>query len=192
MQANIPLSDDAIIELYWQRDEDAIKQTDAKYKNYLLSVAYNMLRDSGDCEECLNDTYLGTWNAIPPARPSALKAFLTAIMRRAAVNIYNRRMRQKRVPSSLTDSLDELDYLIAHEESVDSAFDAEQLGKVISDYVRSLSERGRYIFMSRYYAAAPIDKIASTLSVSRSTVNKEIAAIKNGLRKKLESEGYFI
>ena len=192
MQANIPLSDDAIIELYWKRDENAIKQTDAKYKNYLLSVAYNMLRDSGDCEECLNDTYLGTWNAIPPARPSALKAFLTAIMRRAAVNIYNRRMRQKRVPSSLTDSLDELDYLIAHEERVDSALDAEQLGKVISDYVRSLPTRGRYIFMSRYYAAEPIERIAAALSVSRSTVNKEIAAIKHGLRQKLESEGYYI
>ena len=192
MQANIPLSDDAIIELYWQRDEDAIKQTDAKYKNYLLSVAYNMLRDSGDCEECLNDTYLGTWNAIPPARPSALKAFLTAIMRRTAVNIYNRRMRQKRVPSELTDSLDELDYLIAHEESVDSELDAEQLGKVISDYVRSLPTRGRYIFMSRYYAAEPIERIAAALSVSRSTVNKEIAAIKHGLRQKLESEGYYI
>ena len=192
MQANIPLSDDAIIELYWKRDENAIKQTDAKYKNYLLSVAYNMLRDSGDCEECLNDTYLGTWNAIPPARPSALKAFLTAIMRRAAVNIYNRRTRQKRVPSSLTDSLDELDYLIAHEGGVDSELDAEQLGKVISDYVRSLPTRGRYIFMSRYYAAEPIERIAAALSVSRFTVNKEIAAIKHGLRQKLESEGYYI
>ena len=192
MQANIPLSDDAIVELYWQRDENAIRQTDVKYKNYLLSVAFNMLRDSGDCEECLNDTYLGTWNAIPPARPSVLKAFLTAIMRRAAVNIYNRKTRQKRVPSNLTDSLDELDFLIAHEDRVDSELEAEQLATVISDFVRSLSERGRYIFMSRYYAAEPIDKIASALRVSHSTVNKEIAAIKHGLRQKLESEGYFI
>ena len=192
MQANIPLSDDAIIELYWKRDENAIKQTDAKYKNYLLSVAYNMLRDSGDCEECLNDTYLGTWNAIPPARPSALKAFLTAIMRRAAVNIYNRRTRQKRVPSELTDSLDELDFLIAHEGSVDSELEAEQLGKVISDYVRSLSERGRYIFMSRYYVSDPIDTIANELGLSRSTINKELAAIRSALKEKLESEGYLI
>ena len=192
MQAKIPLSDDAIIALYWQRDEDAIKQTDIKYKNYLLSVAFNMLRDSGDCEECLNDTYLGTWNAIPPARPSVLKAFLTAIMRRVAVNIYNRRSRQKRVPSNLTDSLDELDFLIAHEDRVDSELESKQLAKVISDFVRSLPTRGRYIFMSRYYAAEPIDKIASALRVSRSTVNKEIAAIKHGLRQKLESEGYFI
>jgi RNA polymerase sigma-70 factor (ECF subfamily) len=113
-------------------------------------------------------------------------------MRRAAVNIYNRRTRQKRVPSELTDSLDELDFLIAHEGGVDSELDAEQLGKVISDFVRSLPTRGRYIFMSRYYAAEPIERIASTLSVSRSTVNKEIAAIKHGLRQKLESEGYYI
>ena len=113
-------------------------------------------------------------------------------LRRAAVNIYNRRTRQKRVPSNLTDSLDELDFLIAHEDRVDSELESKQLAKVISDFVRSLPERGRYIFMSRYYAAEPIGKIASALRVSRSTVNKEIAAIKHGLRQKLESEGYYI
>ena len=89
------LSDDEIIELYWKRDENAIKETDKKYKNYLFSVAYNIVSNQQDCEECLNDTYSGVWNAIPPNRPNVLKAFLTAIMRRVAVNRYNMNQAQK-------------------------------------------------------------------------------------------------
>ena len=71
----IPLDDDKIIELYWQRDEEAIEATDFKYRKYLYKIAYNIVRDNVDCEECLNDTYLGSWNAIPPSKPSVLKKF---------------------------------------------------------------------------------------------------------------------
>lgn len=186
------MSDEDIIQLYWTRNEDAIKETDRKYKKYLLSVAYNIIHDSSDCKECLNDTYIGVWNAIPPAKPNVLKAFLTTIMRRIAINRYNSNMRKKVIPSELTSSFCELEDFIADERSAEDVFDTEQLGKVISDYIRTLSERRRYIFISRYYIAESIDGIASELSVSRSTVNKEIAAIKSGLKEKLESEGYSI
>ena len=73
------LSDEAIIELYWRRDEKAIKETDIKYGKYLYSIAYNIVHDTLDCEECLNDTYLGTWNRIPPARPNAFQIFISKI-----------------------------------------------------------------------------------------------------------------
>ena len=190
--ARLPLDDETIIELYWARNEKAIEETDLKYKSYLYSVAYHVLHDKLDCEECVNDTYLGAWNAIPPTRPTVLKAFLTTITRRIAIKRYHNAQRMRTVPSELTVALSELEDFIAGDDDVAADFDAERLGGIISDFIRSLSERRQFIFMSRYYAAEPIERIAASLSVSRSTVNKEIAAIKDGLRKKLESEGYFI
>ena len=186
------ISDEAIIELYWARDEKAIKETDLKYKKYLYSVAYNIVHDALDCEECMNDTYLGAWNAMPPSRPNALKAFLTTILRRIAINRYHSKQRKNSIPSEMTVSLSELEAFIADDDSVDAKFDTIRLGKVISDYIRSLSKRRRFIFMSRYYVADTIDTIAGALNLSRSMINKELVAIRAGLKEKLESEGYVL
>ena len=186
------MRDEQIVELYWQRNEQAIKETDIKYKKFLLSVAYNIVRDTCDSEECLNDTYIGAWNSIPPARPTFLQAFLATIMRRTAIDCYKARKRQKRIASELTVSLSEVEDFIAGDEDMHSEIDAKELGRVISDFVRSLSERRMYIFMSRYYVARPIKEIAHLLGCSESTVNKEIAAIKCDLKEKLEKEGYSI
>lgn len=190
--ARTPMDDDKIVELYWERDEKAIEETDFKYKKYLFSIAYNVVYDRLDCEECLNDTYLGAWNAIPPTKPSVLKAFLTTITRRIAIKRYHSNLKQSVIPSEMTVSLSELEDFVAGDGDVDSEFDAERLGRVISDFVRSLSERRQFIFMSRYYVADPIDTIASDLSLNRSMVNKELAAIRSALKEKLESEGYSI
>lgn len=184
-----PLEDTEIVDLYWQRDERAIGETDKKYRKYLLSVAHNFLCSQKDCEECVNDAYMSAWVRIPPARPDMLKAFLTTIIRRIAINKFNEMSRQKRIPSNITDSLDGLENYIP-ERTFLNEIDEEQLGKVINDYLSTLSKRQRYIFMSRYYVADSIDKIADELSVSRSTVNKEIAVIKDGLKIALEREGY--
>lgn len=184
-----PLPDEKIIDLYFDRDERAIDETDLKYRKYLFTVAYNILYSNEDCEECLNDTYVGAWNTMPPQRPLNLKAFLTTILRRNAINRYREAQMQKRVPSNLTSALDELEYMLSGE-GIDDEFDAKHLGEIISEYLKTLSKRQRYIFMSRYYMAEPIDKIASDMSVSKSTVNKEIALIKEGLKNALEKEGY--
>lgn len=188
--ARQPLPDEAIVTLYWNRDETAIEETDFKYKNYLFSVIRNLLTDSMDCEECLNDTYLGTWNAIPPTKPAVLKAFLTTVARRAAIKRYHKARKKTAIPSELTVSLSELEDFLSDDGEVDTAFDGETLGRVLSDFLRSLNTRKRYIFMSRYYIADSIEKIARELKVSRSTVNKELAAIRKSLKEKLESEGY--
>ena len=190
--ARTPIEDEKIIALYWDRDEKAIEETDFKYRKYLFSVAYNLLCDRLDCEECLNDTYLGAWNAMPPSRPDVLKAFLTTIARRNAIKRYHRNQKKSAVPSEMTVSLSELEAFVAGDEDIGSDFDAERLGHVISDFVRSLPDRRRFIFMSRYYLAEPIDTIAKDLSLSRSMVNKELASIRNALRERLESEGYLI
>lgn len=185
-----PLPDETIIRLYWDRDERAIEETDFKYKSYLFSIARNLLSDHLDCEECLSDTYLGAWNAMPPAKPNVLKAFLTTILRRAAIKRYHKNQKKSKVPSQLTVSLSELEEIVTEDGDVSAAFDAEYLGSVLSGFVRSLPARRQYIFMSRYYVSQPIDTIARELGVSRSTVNKELAAIRHALKEKLESEGY--
>ena len=134
---------------------------------------------------------MGAWESIPPERPLNLKAYLTTITRRIAINRYNEWRRQRQVPSNLTSSLDELAYALSADDII-SDEDAECLGQIISEYLKTLSKRQRYIFMSRYYMAEPIDKIATDLSISKSMINKEIALIKSGLKKALEREGYKI
>lgn len=188
----LPMDDESIVELYFARDEKAIEETDFKYRKYLFAVAYNLLNDRLDCEECMNDTYIGAWNAMPPTRPKLLKAFLTVITRRIAIKRYHSNLKKRTVPSEMTLCLSELEDFIAGDEDTGDAFDAVRLGKIISEFVRALSERRQFIFMSRYYAAEPIDKIAKELSLSRSSVNKELAAIRSSLKEKLESEGYLI
>ena len=184
------MSDEQIVELYWQRNEQAIHETDIKYKQFLLSVAYNIVHDIRDGEECLNDTYIDAWNKIPPARPPLLQAFLATIMRRTAIDRYKANKRQKRIPTELTSSLSDLEDLIVAGEDVYSEIEAKDLGRVISEFVRTLSERRMYIFMSRYYFARSISEIAKLLDCSESTINKEIAAIKQDLKSKLKREGY--
>ena len=190
--ARTPMEDEKIIELYFRREEKAIEETDFKYRKYLFSIAFNVVHDRLDCEECLNDTYLGAWNAIPPSRPNVLKAFLTTITRRIAIKRYHSNLRKHVIPSEMTASLSELEDFVAGDEDIDADFDAERLGRVISDFIRSLPARRQFIFMSRYYVADPIDTIASDLSLSRSMINKELAAIRIALKEKLESEGYSI
>lgn len=187
--ARMPMDDEEIVALYWERNERAIEETDFKYKSYLLSITYNVLYDRLDCEECLNDTYLGVWEAIPPTKPSSFQAFLTTVARRTAIKRYRRNLRKGRVPSELTVSLAELEEVIAVEDTLDAQMDATRIASVIGSLVWRLSERKRFIFMSRYYTASPIDVIAADLGVSRSTVNKELAAIRKALRTMLESEG---
>ena len=187
-----PMDDEQIVALYWQRDEKAIEETDFKYKKYLFSIAYSVVHDRLDCEECLSDTYRGAWNAMPPSKPNVLKAFLTVIARRIAIKRYHYNMRRRAVPSEMTVSLSELEDFIGDDGDMAADFDAERLGHIISDFVRSLSARRQFIFISRYYVADSIDAIAADLRLSRSTVHKELAAIRDALKEKLESEGYSI
>ena len=184
------MSDEEIIALYWQRDENAIRATDAKYRDYLMAIARNIVRDLRDCEECLNDTYLDAWNAIPPKRPTLLQAFLATIMRRTAIDRYRANTRDKRVPTDAIDSFDELEYVIAGGEPPAKMAEAEHLAALISGYVRTLSRRRKYVFMARYFAARSIAEVAEALSCSEATVNRDIARIRDELRTLLEKKGY--
>ena len=185
------LSDEEIIELYWKRNEQAIKETDVKYGKYLFTIAYNIIHNDLDCEECLNDTYLGTWNKIPPERPTVFNVFLSRITRNIAVDRYKRDSAAKRIPSEFLTTLEE-----AEEYVPDSALTMEEevalgeVAKVIKDFLSSLGEREEFIFVCRYYYSDKIVHIARMLQISEKTVSRELLRMKEGLRQMLLERGY--
>ena len=186
------ITDEQIIELYWQRNETAIQETDRKHGKLLFGIAYNILHDRLDCEECQNDTYLSVWNAIPPTRPIKFPAFITHIMRNIAINRFKEKTSKKRIPSELTVSMDDVNDILRSDETVETEYEAEEVGKIINNYIRQLSERQRYIFIDRFYLAEPVDTIANDLSISVPTVYREIDRIKQGLKLHLERNDIFI
>lgn len=192
MELHTAMSDREIIDLYWKRDERAIRETDFKYRKHLLTIANNILRDVCDSEECLSDTYIGAWNTIPPAKPAVLQSFLCTIMRRVAINRLRANKRQKRIVSEYTIALSDLENFITDDSDMEKAVQTKELSGIISDYARSLPERQMFIFVSRYYVAEPISTIGKELGCSVSTVKREIEAIKKGLKKRLEKEGYYL
>lgn len=192
MGQNAIIADEQIIELYWQREERAIQETDKKHGQFLFRIAYNILHDRLDCEECQNDTYLGVWNAIPPTRPTVFPAFITQIMRRIAINRYKEKTSKKRIPSELTVSMEDINDFLQSNDTVDAEYEAAKVGKIINDYVRGLSDRQRYIFIDRFYLAESVETIAKDLSISSPTVYREIEKIKQGLKMHLERNEIYL
>lgn len=190
MVNNNLFSNEQIIELFFARDEEAIKNVDVKYGNYLHTIAVNILTDCEDCEECKNDTYLALWNNIPPDRPRNFKAYVAKIIRNISINRYKEKMRQKRVPSEYTASLEELAECIPDEHNVESTYDAKHLQQVVNSFVQSLSHRKRYIFICRYFCGDPVDVIAGSLKISGSMVFYELSHIRKQLKIVLEKEGF--
>ena len=191
-QSAVPTNDEKIVDMYWERNPDAIQETDHKYGKVLRSVAYNILFDDLDCEECQNDAYLGIWNAIPSARPTVFSAFIMRIMRWTAISRYKEKSRKKRIPSQLTISLEDLADSISSDMQVEEECEAKELGRMISDYVWSLNERQRYLFVDRYYLAEQVEKTASDLSISVQSAYRELRKIKQGLKEYLERNGVYI
>lgn len=187
-----PLSDEQIIELYWQRQENAISETDKKYGEFLFRIAQNILHDRSDCEECKNDTYLGVWNAIPPTRPLTFPAFLVQIMRRIAINRYKEKTCKKRIPSELTVAMEDVQNTLHSDDAVGAVYQAQEVGKIINDYVKSLPDRRRYIFIDRFYLNESVETIAADLKISPATVYREIDKIKQGLKLHLERNDIFV
>ena len=184
------ISDEEIIDLYWQREERAIKETDMKYGRYLFTIAYNIVHDRLDCEECLNDTYLGTWNAIPPNRPNIFQVFLARIMRNSAVDKYRERTASRRIPSELTDSLSELEEAISYSENISEDVFVKDAIKVLNTYLMELDDKDRFVFVCRYYYADSVPQIAKMTQSSERTVFRILASTREKLKKKLEEAGF--
>ena len=188
---NPTMTDEEIIRLYWERNERAIEETDHKYGSYLFTIAHNILNDSRDCEECVNDTYLGTWNRIPPTRPTVFQVFLSKIMRNLAVDRFRKNHAAKRIPSEMQVSLEELDEcMIPSTSSAQEEYLARELAKILNDFLHALSSRAEFIFICRYYYGDSIQAIARMLGLGDNTVRRELSRIRGELKIRLEKEGY--
>ncbi len=185
-------SDEQIIELYWQRDEIAIHKTDAKYGKMIFRIAYNILYDKADCEECKNDTYLRIWNNIPPTRPLALAPYISKATRGIAIDRYKEKQCAKRIPSEFTVAFDDLCNTVCASDSPEAAWDSKEIARLINAYAKSLSDKQQYIFIGRFYFAETMEHIAATLGISTATVSREIAKIKIELKKHLERNGVYL
>ena len=181
------MDDLSIIELYFARDEQAIKETDTKYGKLCHSIAYNILNNNEDSEECVNDTYIGVWNTIPPTRPNNFMAFVCRITRNLSLKRIEAMARQKRSQATIV-SLDELAEVLSDESIADGISD-EDIGKAISDFLRNEKEDVRNVFIRKYYFFDSIGDIAKRYGFTESKVKNMLYHTRNKLKEYLIKEG---
>lgn len=181
------MDDLGIIELYFARDEQALKETDAKYGRLCHSIAYNILNNNEDAEECVNDTYIGVWNAIPPTRPNNLMAFVCRITRNLSLKRIESMARKKRSQATLV-SLDELSEVLSDERIAEGVSD-EDIGKAISDFLKNEKEEARNVFIRKYYFFDSIAGISKRYGFTESKVKNMLYHTRNKLKEHLIREG---
>ncbi len=182
------MNDDQIIRLFWERDEKAIRATADAYGDLCRSIARNILENESDAEECVNDLYLHLWNAIPPAKPPSLKVFACRIMRNLSLNrlIYNQRQKrdQRRLILFSEIEADLPDSALATEDEDDA-----ELGRHISEFLKSQKKTVRKVFVRRYFFSESIQDIAEQYGYSESKVASMLFHTRNKLREYLNERG---
>lgn len=186
------MEDSAIIDLYWQRDQSAISETDVKYGSFLRNISWNILRSHGDAEECVNDTYLRTWNAIPPTRPSAFQAWLGRIARNLSLDRWKQSKAQKRGGDSMEILLGELDECVPAPRGTEQALEDQELADLISAFLQTLPAESRIIFLQRYWCGQDLDDIARKLDCGQGKVKSSLFRTRKALRAYLRQEGVAI
>ncbi|MCD8077446.1 MAG: sigma-70 family RNA polymerase sigma factor [Lachnospiraceae bacterium] len=183
------MEDHELINLFWDRREEAIPATADRYGRYCFSIADHILSSREDSEECVNDTWLRTWYAIPPSRPSRFAAFLGKITRNLAFDRYRGRRRQKRGGGEMALALDELAECIPSPHTPEQAVEEAELVRQLDLFLEELSERDRFIFLRRYWYVDPLADIARRLALHESTVKSSLFRSRKKLREALEKEG---
>ena len=178
------MNDQDIIDLYFARDEQAIAETDKSYGKVCMQVSMNILDSRPDAEECVNDTYLHTWNSSPPTKPDSLCAFVCRITRNLSLNRLRDLRREKR-NSELTVSLDELEACIPA-----AAEDAGQLADLLNSFLAELDETNRVLFMGRYWYSYAIDDLAAQMGLTDKAVYMRLHKTREKLRAYLAERGY--
>lgn len=187
------MEDELILDLYFERNEDAIEQTRAKYSRLLRSVAYGILRSHEDSEECENDTYLKAWNTIPPTRPDVFSAFLSRITRNLSLDLYEKMHAAKRGGNEMSLVLDELAEVVAYEGvGSDEESDRKELKRILDDFLSELTPDNRKIFMRRYWFGDSVQEVADKLHFGKSKVKMSLLRSRESLKVKLEKEGYVL
>lgn len=183
------MEDKQIVDLFWERSESAISETQRKYGKYCYFIAHNILYNIEDSEECVNDTYMRAWNSMPQQRPSVLKTFLGKITRNLALNRYKALSANKRNSGQVPLALDELQECIPGEDNTANVVDDLALAEVFNCFLASLSKERRKVFMRRYWYLDSIKEIAADFSMSESKVKMSLMRSRNELKSLLEMEG---
>lgn len=186
------MEDKAIVALYWQRDQEAIRVTQGKYGAYLSKIAWQILSDREDGEECVNDTYLKAWNSMPIQRPAVLSTYLGKIVRGCAIDRFRHRQRQKRQASEYALSLEELSECLSGGDATQEAVDLRLLGEAIDAYLRTLPPTARRAFVARYYYMDPIRTVAADQGLGLSQAKSLLRRTRLELREHLRREGFSV
>ena len=185
------MEDGKIVELYWRRSENAIEETDSKYGAYCFAVADNILHDEEDSSECVNDTWLKAWNAMPPQRPANLRMFLAKITRNISFNRFNARSAKKRGGGEASRVLDELAECLVGESDAASEYEARELGRCVREFVEALPEREGNVFVRRYFFTEPTTKIAKRYGLTDGNVAVILSRTRAKLKAHLAKEGFW-
>ena len=184
------MQDKDIVQMYFDRDEQAIAETAAKYGRFCTNIALNILGNPEDAEECVNDAYLKTWESIPPHRPNVLSAFLGRIVRNLSLNLFKQRHALKRGGNEITLILDELGDIVSDEEAVIDAAIKHELISTVNSFISTLSEEKQYMFFRRYWYSDSVKAIAAECGRTENYVSVELGRIRKKLRKYLTERGY--
>lgn len=184
------MEDNAILDLYFNRDEIAITETDRKYGDYCHSIAIRILRCAEDSEEAVNDTYWHAWNTIPPQRPNVLRLFLARITRNLAFDRWRKLSAAKRKGEETELVLEELAACIPGREQIDDQLNAKELARAIRTFLDTLQARDRDIFLHRYFYVDDTATIAARYALPRANVNLILSRTRAKLKTYLTQEGY--
>lgn len=180
------MDDGKIVDLYWARDEKAITESQRKYGRMLSSLSYSLLSSYEDAEECVNDTYLDAWNAMPEARPEFLGAFLSKITRRISIDRFRAKHRERR--GGMNEILSELDECIPSEDRVERQYENMLLRDEINDFLYSQPKEKRVMFVLRYFYSKSVSEIARQISVGESKVKTTLFRMRKELQERLEEK----
>ena len=186
------MDDKKILDLYWMRSETAISETANKYGKYCHFIAFNILRNDEDSQECVNDVYLKAWETIPPQRPNRLSVFLAKITRNLSLNLYKKQNAGKRGNGQIPLALDELQECIPTIDSTEQAVDGLFLTEILNQFLDSLPTETRKIFMRRYWYLSSIKEIAEDFHIGESKIKMLLLRSRNKLKNLLEKEGILL
>lgn len=186
------MNDSEIIELYFARDERAISETQVKYDSYLRTVSGKVISSAEDVSECVNDTYLGAWNAIPPTRPNIFRIFLARITRNLSLKKLRLAFAEKRGGGEAALTLDELEEVVESGSRIDEELEAKELAGMIDEFLAGRAVVDRKIFISRYWYFDSIKEIADRFSFTESKVKMTLKRSRDDLKSYLETRGVVI
>ena len=183
------MDDQAIVQLYWNRSEAAIAETDRKYGHYCFSIAHNILNNTEDSQECVSDTYLAAWRAMPPKKPAILSTFLGKITRRISLNRWRNKSRKKRGGGEVILALEELRECIPSSEDVERRMEQRELSRAITQFLAGLAETERNVFVCRYWYLADVKRISKAFGFTESKVKSMLHRTRIRLKAYLTQEG---